>query len=580
MGVFMLKEIEIYEIVSDEWKTINGAHVEINDKGEITKGAGGKLNGQKFTEIRKDFTGAKTPTTKKQSASERIDEINKRLTSGEKIKLIERGKLLSERNDLKKSIEGENPEPKQLSRQERENVASAKEQEQNIKFHDRLYGKSTIEDMEKAVERLKKRANKLSEASMGEVNGAGRRSTAKATSGFGASNLYRDANNLEKYIKHRKSIAQDESMNRYKDNNGHLIVNRTVITKASVNPYRGAEIPNNKALGLDPDRIYNLLRCPIELQNALDTFGGLQLLLQHTPVDASKPEKEITVGSIGTEFEFDEETGNVYGSLRVYDQEAIDYIESGKMEQLSAGYAYTADMTSGVHNGVSYDGIMRNIHGNHVAIVERGRIGSDAIVADEMPNEIEDYLMAKKIALQKGALAKLQAQLGMDSAEDLKKTILAVHGVLALDSDKEDEKAEDEIEIVEKEDTAEDEDKEAEDEDDEKKAEDEDMEPRGAHDAALIAQDARSQVMGIFTAAAKVEPLVGAIALDGFNSASEVYAYALKQKGVQTKGINEAGLAALVSMHVSGAQAPKVAMDSQIAQPSKELASKLNRFKK
>ena len=368
------------------------------------------------------------------------------------------------------------------------------------------------------------------------------------------------------------------------DGNGHLIVNRTVITKAAVNPYRGSEIPRNKELGLDPNKIYNLLRCPIELQRALPTFGGLQLLLQHTPVDATKPEKEITVGSIGTEFEFDEATGNVYGSLRVYDQEAIDYIESGKMEQLSAGYAYTADMTAGEYNGVSYDGIMRDIHGNHVAIVERGRIGSDAIVADEMPSEIEDYLMAKKIALKKGALAKLQAQLGMDSAEELKKVIGAVHGALALDSDEEEEeeKAEDEIDIIEKEATAEDEaeeDEKAKDEDDEEKAEDSNMEPRGAHDAALIAQDARTQVMGIFTAAKKVAPLVGEIALDGFSSASDVYAYALKAKGVQTKGINEAGLSALVDMHVAGATTKTVAMDSAIATPSSAVADKLKRFK-
>ena len=374
---------------------------------------------------------------------------------------------------------------------------------------------------------------------------------------------------------------------RHLDSNGHLIVDRTVITKASVNPYRGAEIPNHEALGLEPDRIYNLYRCPEELQKALPTFGGLQLLLQHTPVDATKPEKEITVGSIGTVFEFDEATGNVYGSLRVYDQEGIDYIESGKMEQLSAGYAYTPDMTAGEHNGIEFDGIMRNIHGNHVAIVERGRIGNDAIVADEMPNDIEDYLMSKKIALKKGAIAKLQAELGMDSAEAVKKHILAVHSALALDEDDKEEKAEDEIDIIEKEDTAEDEDdgekadkerKELEktDKDDrEAKAEDEDMDVRGAK----VAQDAAiGAVMGIFTAANKVKPLVGEIALDGFKSASDVYAYALKAKGVQTKGINEAGLSALVDQQVKGGR--NVAMDSAPSvKASGTFSEQLKRFK-
>mgnify|MGYP000090033718 CR=1 FL=1 len=223
---------------------------------------------------------------------------------------------------------------------------------------------------------------------------------------------------------------------RHIDNNGHLIVDRTCITKAAINPYYGKEIPNWQALGLDPNKVYMLLRCPTELQRALPTFQGLQLLERHTPVSAEEPEKDSTVGSIGTVVEMDGD--NVYSSLRVYDQNAIDLIESEKLNQLSAGYAYTADMTGGEWNGEHYDGVMRNIHGNHVALVERGRIGKDAIIADEMPNEIEEFLMSKKIALKKGSLSKLQEQLGMDSAEELKKTIIAVVGQLAHDEDVED----------------------------------------------------------------------------------------------------------------------------------------------
>lgn len=369
---------------------------------------------------------------------------------------------------------------------------------------------------------------------------------------------------------------------RHIDANGHLIVDKTVITKASVNPYRGSEIPRAKELGLDPDRIYNLLRCPLELQRALPTFGGLQLLLQHTPVDALTPEKELTVGSIGTEFEFDEATGNVYGSLRVYDQEGIDYIESGKMEQLSAGYAYTADMTAGEYNGVSYDGIMRNIHGNHVAIVERGRIGNDAIVADEMPNEIEEYLMAKQVAMKKGALAKLQAQLGMDSADELKKTILAVHSALALDEDdKEEEKAEDEIEIVEKDDVAEDEDdgpkadkerKELEktDKDDrEAKAEDEDdKDDKKAMDADLIAQDAVSRVTALFEAREIVKPLVGEIACD---SAEETYKTALNHVGISTKGVHPSAYKVMTQMALSKTAKTPIAQDSSLYEESSDM---------
>ncbi len=361
--------------------------------------------------------------------------------------------------------------------------------------------------------------------------------------------------------------AMDKSARSY-DRNGHLIVDRTIITKAAVNPYRGESIPRWRELGLDPNKEYMLLRDPEELRKSLDTFKGLQLLKRHIPVDASQPEKESTIGSIGTDITMDDE-GRVWSSLRVFDQEGIDYIESKALGELSAGYAYDAVMKSGTFNGVPYDGIMTNIHGNHVAIVERGRIGSDAIIADS----IEGQLMAKNVVLKKGSLAKLREQLGMDSAEDLKKVILAVHGSLALDEDdkkaedEDDKKAEDEddVEIVEDSD-----DDKAKDEDDGEKADKErkalektDKDDREAKkdDKKEIAQDAaeiRGSIMNIFKAGREVEPLVGVIALDGFSSDHEVYAYALKQKGVDTTGINTAGLAALVKTHKN----PAVAMDS------------------
>ena len=61
-----------------------------------------------------------------------------------------------------------------------------------------------------------------------------------------------------------KLMAQDKSARSY-DRNGHLIVDKTVITKAAVNPYLGSSIPRWKELGLDPNKEYMLLRDPDEL---------------------------------------------------------------------------------------------------------------------------------------------------------------------------------------------------------------------------------------------------------------------------------------------------------------------------
>ncbi len=357
--------------------------------------------------------------------------------------------------------------------------------------------------------------------------------------------------------------AMDKSARRY-DRNNHLIVDKTIITKAAVNPYLGSSIPRWKELGLDPNKEYMLLRDPEELRKSLDTFKGLQLLKRHIPVDASQPEKESTIGSIGTDITMDDE-GRVWSSLRVFDQEGIDYIESKALGELSAGYAYDAVMKSGTFNGVPYDGIMTNIHGNHVAIVERGRIGSDAIIADS----IEGQLMT--IKLKNGSLAKLQKQLGMDSLEDVKKTIVAVHGSLALDED--DKKAEDEDEDDKK---AEDEDdvKIVEDSDDDKQTQadrdneseamrlkarekreekDRDEDKKQAQDSAIAmdaaVKTAKSEMMAVFKAMKDVEPIVGVLAMDAFEDAHGFYEYAAKKAGHKTEGINTAGLAALVKAH-------------------------------
>ena len=359
--------------------------------------------------------------------------------------------------------------------------------------------------------------------------------------------------------------AMDKSARRY-DRNNHLIVDKTVITKAAVNPYRGDSIPRWKDLGLDPNKEYMLLRDPEELRKSLDTFKGLQLLKRHIPVDASQPEKESTIGSIGTDITMDDE-GRVWSSLRVFDQEGIDYIESKALGELSAGYAYDAVMKSGTFNGVPYDGIMTNIHGNHVAIVERGRIGSDAIIADS----IEGQLMAKNVVLKKGSLAKLREQLGMDSAEDLKKVILAVHGSLALDEDdkkaededEEDKKAEDEDDVEIVEDSDDDKQTQA-DKDNESEAmrlkarekreeKDRDEDKKQAQDSAIAmdaaVKTAKSEMMAVFKAMKDVEPIVGVLAMDAFEDAHGFYEYAAKKAGHKTEGINTAGLAALVKAH-------------------------------
>jgi 8-oxo-dGTP pyrophosphatase MutT (NUDIX family) len=175
-------------------------------------------------------------------------------------------------------------------------------------------------------------------------------------------------------------FAIDQESVRRIDQEGRLHVAVTNISKANVCPYLGREIPLAEELGLDPDKIYNLLRHPEELRRAAKSFNGIQLLRKHVPVSADDPQLYDVVGCTGTEARFTDPY--LRNSIVVWTEDAIKLIEAGSQRELSSAYRYRADMTPGTFRGARYDGIMRDIVGNHVALVEEGRAGTDVMVAD------------------------------------------------------------------------------------------------------------------------------------------------------------------------------------------------------
>lgn len=172
---------------------------------------------------------------------------------------------------------------------------------------------------------------------------------------------------------------------RTKDENGFLHVAVSNLTKETVNPYYGREIPGWQERGLDPDRIYYGYRAGSELEKGASTFSGLPLLLDHHVEDAEAPQKEYRVGTVGTDARW--EPPYVKAALVVTDADAVRAIEDGSMRELSCAYRYDPLWEAGTFEGVDYDFIMTNIRGNHVALVEEGRAGSDVVVADAKPRE-------------------------------------------------------------------------------------------------------------------------------------------------------------------------------------------------
>ena len=360
---------------------------------------------------------------------------------------------------------------------------------------------------------------------------------------------------------------------RSKDANGFLHVEVSNISKANVCPYYGREIPGADQLGLDPERIYMLWRDPDELARAADTFNNLPILSEHVPVIPDRLPEELIIGSTGTDASFD--GTYLRNSLVVWRQAEQDAIEAERKRELSCGYRYRADMTSGVTpEGLRYDGVMREIMGNHVALVIEGRAGPDVVVGDEVmklksrtalmvsgaiQSHVRPLLAADakvdlasalagvdgKSLARKGAGTALAAKvaelvtphLAADAALDPDALAAAIGAIrpLALDEDKiddEDEQAEDESE---------------EDEDDAEK------DDKPAMDAATVRrmiadaeQRGAARVATIEVAKKAVAPHVGEVV--GMDSAEAVYKLALDAAGVDLKGVHSSAYAAMVKM--------------------------------
>lgn len=182
----------------------------------------------------------------------------------------------------------------------------------------------------------------------------------------------------------RHDLAMDSASKRSIDQNGFMHVEISNITKESVDPYRGYEIPRAKAFGLDPDKIYMGYRSGEELKKAAHTFNGLPITREHHVDSAENPQREHRVGSIGTDCAYN--APYLQAGVTITDGEAIRKIESGERMEFSAGYFFEPVFEKGEFEGKAYDFIMTEIKGNHVALVETGRAGADVCVADSGKN--------------------------------------------------------------------------------------------------------------------------------------------------------------------------------------------------
>ena len=234
-------------------------------------------------------------------------------------------------------------------------------------------------------------------------------------------------------------IAFDKQSARRFDDNGFMHVDMCNISKAVVNPYLGEEIDKWSELGLEPKKVYQILRPAEELAKAAPTFNCLPLMDVHIPVssfDLENPEiKKHQVGTTASDATFQDPY--LKCSITVQTDGAIKQVESNALRELSCCYRYEIDMVPGDLNGVHYDGRMFDLRGNHVALVSEGRAGSEVMVRDEKTikdeapalNEVEQLtaIKARITDIMKPGLSEEQRKVLDDCTSAID---IAVHHLL------------------------------------------------------------------------------------------------------------------------------------------------------
>ncbi len=183
------------------------------------------------------------------------------------------------------------------------------------------------------------------------------------------------------YERFHSGWAQDKSA-RVEDINGWPEIKDNPLSKEGVFEYRGSQIPGAP----DKDKLYRVYRSASELSSpeTIESFKLIPWIDNHVMLGReqdglTRPEQKGIQGVIGQDVYFKD--GTLYGNLKLFSSAMKDMIEAGKKE-LSCGYRCTYDWTPGTWNGQHYDAVQREIRGNHLALVKRGRMGPDVAVLD------------------------------------------------------------------------------------------------------------------------------------------------------------------------------------------------------
>lgn len=162
---------------------------------------------------------------------------------------------------------------------------------------------------------------------------------------------------------------------RHQDQNGFLLVKGCPIASFGILQYSAAQL----GLDGDPNRIVNVYRPESEVSNQeyLDSFQIVPMINDHEMLSgfqddetAAAPEQK---GVDGVLINVCYKQPWVNGDLKIFSRSMQADLNGGKKD-LSLGYTCDFELKSGTWNGKDYEAIQTNMRGNHIALVDAGRV--------------------------------------------------------------------------------------------------------------------------------------------------------------------------------------------------------------
>jgi uncharacterized protein len=171
---------------------------------------------------------------------------------------------------------------------------------------------------------------------------------------------------------------------------GYLLADAR-IARTGIQTYTGREVGRPEMARVRVHRPADA----VFADSAVASFAHVPVTLGHPPRNVdSRTWRTYARGETAGEVMRDGEFLRI--PMMVRDADTIAAIDAGERE-LSAGYLADLDWTAGVTDaGEAYDAVMTRIVGNHVAVVPRGRAGSQCRIGDSWTDTEEMPHMADR----------------------------------------------------------------------------------------------------------------------------------------------------------------------------------------